>query len=120
MNKEQAKKRLLKFMGNSCLTFSVKQNPNDKWVAQCNEIDSIITCGEGYDMATMESLMQDAILTAAGIPKEFSDGMLKRELGDSPVVPVHTEIDSNSYTRLFQSIYRINDLYAGMGQVSAN
>jgi len=117
MNKEQAKERLLKFMGNNPLTFSVKQLPNNKWVAQCNEVDGIVTCGEGYDMATMESLMQDAILTAAGIPKELSDGMLKRELGVSPVVPVNTEIDSNSYTRLFQSIYKINDLYAGMGQV---
>lgn len=120
MNKKEAQERLLKYMGNSSLTFSVKQNPNDKWVAQCNEIDSIITCGEGYDMATMENLMQDAILTAAGIPKEFSDGMLKRELGVSPVVPMHTEIDSNSSIKLFQSIYKINDLYAGMGQVSAN
>jgi hypothetical protein len=95
----------------------VKQYPNDKWVAQCNEIDGIITCGEGYDMATMENLMQDAILTAAGIPKEFSDNMLRREWGDNLIIPINTEIDTSSSTRLFQSTYKIDNQYAGMGQI---
>ena len=71
MNKEQAAKQLDKFMGGKPLTFSIKQGPNDEWVAQCNEIDGIVTCGIGYDAFEMEKLMQDAILTAAGILKRI-------------------------------------------------
>jgi len=117
MSKEQAKKRLEQFMGNDTLTFTVKKYPNDRWVAQCNEIDGIITGGTGYDLAIMESLLQDAILTAAGIPAEHADGMLKRFWSVNPVTPKRiTEIDSSVNMTLFQSTYA-REQYAGMGQV---
>ena len=121
MNKEQAIKQLNKFMNDQVLSFSVKQYPEEKWVAQCNEIDGVITCGVGYDMAQMEHLMQDAILTAAGIPSELSDDLIKRVWSGDRVVPVQTELDSSISTRLFQSTYMVDNNranhYAGMGRI---
>jgi hypothetical protein len=112
MNKEEAIQQLKNFYeGISMLTFSIKEYPGDEWVAQCNEIDSIITGGVGGDIVAMENLMQDAILTAAGIPKEFADGLLKRVWGGDITSTV--EIDTNSSVRLFQSSYEINSpMYA--------
>ncbi|MDO8728818.1 MAG: hypothetical protein Q7K26_02880 [bacterium] len=117
MTKEQAKKRLEQFMGNDVLTFTIKKYPTDHWVAQCNEIDGIITGGTGYDLAVMEDLLQDAILTAAGIPAEHADGMLKRIWSVNPVIPKRiTEIESSVDMALFQSTFA-REQYAGMGQV---
>ncbi len=75
---KQAKDQLERFMGETVLTFSVKQYPGEEWVAQCNEIDGIVTGGTGYDLDQMERLIRDAILSAAGIPNKFADKILKR------------------------------------------
>ena len=115
MNKEQAKEQLKKFMGDQTLTFSIKESKDNKWVAQCNEIDSIITCGVEYDLSEMESLMQDAILTAAGIPAEFSDNMLKRIWSNDLSVP--TKIDRLNSSTLFSSVFKLDNNYARMGQI---
>ncbi len=121
MTKEQVTKQLNNFMGEKPLTFSIKQGPNDEWVAQCNEIDGIITCGKGYDAHEMERLMQDAILSAAGIPKEFSENMLKRVFSNE-VVEVKTELNSSSSITPFQSAYYLNSNYphATLGRVQAH
>lgn len=118
MTKEQAIKQLNKFMGGKPLTFSIKQGANDEWVAQCNEVDGIITCGVGYDAPEMERLMQDAILSAAGIPKEFSENMLKR-IFSNEVVEIKTELNSSSSVTPFQSAYHLNSNYphATLGRV---
>ncbi len=118
MTREQAEKQLNKFMGNQPLTFSLKQGTNEEWVAQCNEVDGIITCGTGYDLAEMERLMQDAILSAAGIPKEFSENMLKRVFSNE-IVEIKTELNSSSSVTPFQSAYHLNSDYphATLGRV---
>jgi len=119
MSKEQAQNQLKSFFeGFPMLTFTIKQYPNDEWTAQCNEIDSIITCGKGYDLANMEELMQDAILTAASIPNQFAADMLKRVWDPNLIVPVNTELEQNTSVSLFQSIYKISDHYAGAGSLS--
>jgi len=116
MNKKQAKEQLKKFMGDQTLTFSIIKESNDnKWVAQCNEIDSIITCGVEYDLANMENLMQDAILTAAGIPARFSDNLLKRIWSND--ISVLSRIDSLSSSTLFSSIFKLDNNHAKMGQI---
>lgn len=108
MTKEQAKEQLKNFYGGlPLLTFSIKEYPNNEWVAQCNEIDSIITGGTGGDMLTIETLMQDAILTAAGIPRELVDGLLKRVWSGDIDVPVTTSDDVDK--KLFQSTYKVNE-----------
>ncbi len=109
MTKEQAQKNLMDFYGgHPMLTFTIKEYANSEWMAQCNEIDGIITCGKGNDMKEMEDLMQDAILAAAGIPREFSNEMLKRVLAENKPVTINsTELDDTSSLRLFPSRYTL-------------
>ena len=119
MTKEQAQNQLKKFMGETPLTFSIRLSPDEEWVAQCNEIDGIITCGKGLDVSQMESLMQDAILSAAGIPKEFSENMLKRVFSNNEIIEVKTELRSGSSLSMFQSSYHINNnnSHATLGRI---
>jgi len=107
------------FMGdNKTLTFSIKHfpGPEHKWVAQCNEIDGIITCGTGFDLEKMEDFIEDAIITAAGIPAKFADGLLKKIWSADTVVQTRTDVDASSSVKLFQSTYQLNQ-YAGVGQI---
>jgi|SRR3989339_450130 len=88
MTVEEAKKRLEAFMGDSTLTFTVSAYPENRWVAQCNEIDAIITGGTGFDLNEMEVLMVDAILAAADIPADQNSAeLLKRALNRTPHTP---------------------------------
>lgn len=119
MNQERAKQNMKAFMGNlEVLTFSIRYFPGEetKWVAQCNEVDGIITCGTGFDMDQMQDYLEDAILTAAGIPKEFADGLLKKVWGAETNVSARSDVDSDSKVKLFPSNYQLNH-YAGMGQI---
>lgn len=117
MTKEQAKQKIAHFMGNNkVLTFSIKYfpGPEHKWIAQCNEIDGIITGGSGFDLEKMENLMEDAILTAAGIPLEVAEGLLKRVWGGDMITQIRAEINTGSSIKLFQSTYQLNQ-YARVG-----
>ena len=81
MNLEQAKERVSRFMGeNEILTFSLERFEDDEWVARCNEIPAISTSGFGDDMEEIESLMKDAIFTAAGVEGEFADDELLKDV----------------------------------------
>ncbi|MEK7587054.1 MAG: hypothetical protein AAB453_04260 [Patescibacteria group bacterium] len=114
MNQEQAKQRMKSFIGdNKNFTFTIKYFPGNKWVAQCNEIDGIITCGEVFDVEKMESSMEDAILTAAGIPAKFADGLLKKVWIGNTVAELKINDDKESDYKLFQSTYQLNQ-YAGV------
>lgn len=117
MNQAQSKARMKAFIGNDVLTFTIKYSPGNKWVAQCNEVDGIITCGTGFDLAQMEDAIEDAILTAAGIPRKFTQGLLKRVWSGDVSVQPRTELDSASSAMLFQSTYKLNHHHAGVGQV---
>ena len=115
MNQEQAKQRMKDFMGeNKTLTFTIKYfpGPEIKWVAQCNEVGGIITCGSGFDMQKMQDQMEDAIITAAGIPAEVAGGLLKKIWGAETVVSTQIDTSSDSKMRLFPSTYQLNQ-YAG-------
>lgn len=76
-NKEQAKLKLTKFLKNRELTFLIKTYSNDEWVAECNEIPAIITCGIGNDITKRDSMIRDAILTAAGVNVDYANSILK-------------------------------------------
>ena len=77
MNKEQAKLNLRKFLGGKELTFSIKQYENGEWVATCNEVPAIMTGGLGYNITEIDSMIRDAILTAAGIDTIYANDILK-------------------------------------------
>lgn len=77
MNKEKAKKQLQRFLGEKVLTFSIKRYLGGEWVAECNEIPAIMTGGMGDDIAQMDRMIRDAILTAAGIDTEYANEILK-------------------------------------------
>lgn len=77
MNIEQAKNKLAEFLGDKVLTFSIKRYEGGEWVAECNEIPGIMTGGLGDDIAVMDRMMKDAILTAAGVDIEYVNDILK-------------------------------------------
>lgn len=77
MKIEQAKEQLKKFLGGRTLTFSIRWYDNNEWVAECNEIPAIMTGGKGDDIAYMDTMMREAILTAAGIDTEYAAEILK-------------------------------------------
>jgi len=77
MSIEQAKKKLAEFLGDRVLTFSIKRYESGEWVAECNEIPGIMTGGMGDDIAAMDRMMKDAILTAAGVDTEYVNDVLK-------------------------------------------
>lgn len=77
MNMEQAKIQLSAFLNGRELTFTVSNFDSGEWIAECNEIPGIITGGMGNDITTMDSLIRDAILVAAGLDSESSSNLLK-------------------------------------------
>lgn len=92
MNEKQAKAQLEKFLNGRILTFSMKNYPSGEWIAQCNEIDGIIT--GGMDLSLMDSLIRDAILTAAGIDVKYSNDIL-RNVGYASSVMEKTSTHKN-------------------------
>jgi len=88
MNIEQAKQTLRQFTGKQILTFSVNRFEDGAWIANCDQIPAITTCGDFSDEKEMENLMKDAVLTAAGVEvdAEFVDELLydatvKKDIG---------------------------------------
>ncbi|KKU50169.1 MAG: hypothetical protein UY47_C0007G0024 [Parcubacteria group bacterium GW2011_GWB1_49_7] len=77
MNIQQAKANLEKFLGDRMLTFSIMKYQNGEWVAECNELPAIMTGGMGDDVAEMDRMIRDAILTAAGIDPKYSQQVLR-------------------------------------------
>lgn len=77
MNIEQARKNLERFLGDKVLTFSIRHYPDGEWVAECNEISAIMTGGMGNDIANMDRMIREAILTAAGINTDYAEEVLK-------------------------------------------
>ena len=77
MKIERAKEQLNRFLGGRVLTFSIKWHDNNEWVAECKEIPAIMTGGKGDDIAYMDKMMREAILTAAGIDIEFASEVLR-------------------------------------------
>ena len=77
MKPNEAKTRLATFLGGRELTFSIKKYPDGEWVAECNEIPAIMTGGKEDDITNMDTLIRDAILTAAGIDTKFANDILK-------------------------------------------
>lgn len=77
MNLQQAQEQLKKFSGGQVLTFSVTHFPEGGWSAVCDQIPAVTTCGDDSDVQKMETLMKDAILTAAGIDGAFADSLLR-------------------------------------------
>lgn len=77
MNLEQAKTQLRSFLKGRVLTFSITTDANGEWVAECNEIPAIITGGLGGDITTLDRMMRDVILTAAGVDTQYSGEALK-------------------------------------------
>ncbi len=84
MNLEQAKTQLRHFLRGRVLTFSITPYPNGEWVAECNEVPAIITGGLGGDITTMDCMMRDAILTAAGVDTQYAGEALEF-IGYKPV-----------------------------------
>lgn len=74
---QEAKTHLAKFLGDTVLTFTIRKHTNGEWIAQCNEIPAIMTGGMGDDIAIMDKMIRDAILTAAGLDSEYSGTLLK-------------------------------------------
>ncbi len=69
MDVTQARNRLKAFMGEyDTLTFSVSDYPSGEWIAECREIPAILTGGMNEAAPERIEKMQDAIITAAGIP----------------------------------------------------
>lgn len=81
---EQAKEQLKKFLGGKILTFSVRRYENNEWVAECNEIPAVMTGGMGDDIAFMDKMIREAILTAAGIDVAYAEEIL-RFVGYNPM-----------------------------------
>ncbi len=77
MELNNAKQQLAAFLGGRELTFSIKKYPDGEWVAECNEIPAIMTGGKEDDITNMDSMIRDAILTAAGVNTEFANEILK-------------------------------------------
>jgi predicted RNase H-like HicB family nuclease len=77
MNIQQAKANLEKFLGDKMLTFAIRKYRNGEWVAECNELPAIMTGGMGDDLAEIDRMIRDAILTAAGIDPLYSEQVLK-------------------------------------------
>lgn len=84
MKTEQAKEQLKKFLGGRTLTFSIRWYDNNEWIAECNEIPAIMTGGMGNDIALMDKMIREAIMTAVGIDVAYADEILKF-VGYNPV-----------------------------------
>jgi len=77
MNLEQAKARLAQFLGGRELTFCIKTYPDGEWVAECNELPAIMTGGMADDITNMDTMIRDAIVTAAGVDSQYASQILK-------------------------------------------
>ncbi len=77
MQLKEAKARLQRFLGGRELTFAIKRYPDGEWVAECNEIPAIMTGGKEDDITNIDTMIRDAILTAAGVDSEYSNEILK-------------------------------------------
>ena len=105
MTKEQAITQLRDFLnGVQMLTFTITEYPGEKWVAQCNQVESVLTGGVGYDTEIMSEILKDAVLTAAGIPAEHAN-LLKQVWYTPEEEPIAAEIDANASVRLYHSKY---------------
>ena len=49
------------------LTFKVKKFKSGEWIAQCKEVDGILTGGIGFTKDKLWHGIEDAIITAMGI-----------------------------------------------------
>lgn len=73
MNKIEAREQLNSFYNGETLTFSFENFPSGEWIATCNEIPAIVTGGMNDDITSKDSMIREAIVTAAGIPAEHGD-----------------------------------------------
>ena len=73
MSKSQSKLKLKKFLGDTALTFTFKTYDDGEWVAQCDQIPGLATGGKNDDLAVVDSMIRDAILTSAQINPEYTD-----------------------------------------------
>jgi hypothetical protein len=77
MELNDAKTRLHGFLGDRELTFSIRKYPDGEWVAECNEIPAIMTGGKADDITNIDTMIRDAILTAAGVDPKYANEILK-------------------------------------------
>ena len=49
------------------LTFKIKKFKSGEWIAQCKEVDGILTGGMGFTREKLWCGIEDAIITAMGI-----------------------------------------------------
>src|ERR1019366_6646485 len=77
MELKDAKTRLHGFLGDRELTFSIRKYPDGEWVAECNEIPAIMTGGKADDITNVDTMIRDAILTAAGVDPKYANKILK-------------------------------------------
>jgi len=75
MTKAEAREQLDRFLGGKVLTFSFEHYPSGEWVATCNEIPSIVTGGMGDDITSIDQMLREAIVCAAGVPAEHTDAL---------------------------------------------
>ncbi|MBM3261228.1 hypothetical protein FJY93_02310 [Candidatus Kaiserbacteria bacterium] len=67
---EQAKDLLRAFLQGRILSFTTNQYDDGSWLAECNEIPAITT-GTTGDYSELDTLMRDAIVSAAGIRGDY-------------------------------------------------
>ncbi len=77
MNKEEARGKLESFLRDKVLTFSIRTFEDGEWIAECNEIPAIMTGGMSDDIAEMDKMIRDAVLTAAGVDTDYANEILK-------------------------------------------
>jgi len=77
MELKTAKEILKGFLADRELTFSIRRYPDGEWVAECNEIPAIMTGGKEDDITNIDTMIRDAILTAAGVDTEYANEVLK-------------------------------------------
>ncbi|MFA6340769.1 MAG: hypothetical protein WCX27_00810 [Candidatus Paceibacterota bacterium] len=104
MNLENTKEQLRSFLGGKILTFSITKYSNGEWIASCNEIPAIMTGGLNNDIAYMDRMIREAILTAAGIDLEYSETVLK--FIDLNSQKTKRSLMSNLFSRVIPNINR--------------
>ncbi|MCR4263261.1 MAG: hypothetical protein NUV98_00900 [Candidatus Roizmanbacteria bacterium] len=76
MNKEEARAQLGRFLGDNTLTFRFETFETGEWIATGNEIPAIQTGGMNSDITTIDSMLREAILVAAGIDPKYKNDIL--------------------------------------------
>src|SRR5690348_12474874 len=84
MTIEQAKDQLKRFLGDTTLNFTFETFDDGEWTAVCNEIPSIVTGGKGVDITTIDAMIREAIVVAAGIDPIYKNDVLNFK-GAQPV-----------------------------------